>query len=365
MDMARRKRYAVVLGTRPEFIKLSAFLERLPELGVDLFTIHTGQHFDENMSGIFFTELGVPTPDVTITIPHGQQSRNVGLMIAQVEEAIQRQAANLDGVIVLGDTFSSLAGGIAAAHLQLPLIHIEAGLRSNDRRMPEELNRIIIDHLADRLFVTEASAADNLIAEGVPSERIHFVGNIGIESFERMRNVIRERNTHARLGFTRKQYRIATMHRQEHTHDPEILKRLCLTLSELAKSMPLIVPLHPMTRRKLEEYELTNHLQVSLTEPLGYLDFMSLVMDSAGVTTDSGGIQEEAAHLGIPCCTVRETTERPATVQYGSNRLFPPSGITDATVGEMMVHLSRTDFAPGVIPKWDSEVSKRIAEHLA
>lgn len=363
--MARRKRYAVVLGTRPEFIKLSAFLQRLPEFGVDLFTIHTGQHFDENMSGIFFTELGVPAPDITITIPHGQQSRNVGVMIAQVEEAIRCEAGNLDGVIVLGDTFSSLAGGIAAAHLRLPLIHIEAGLRSNDRRMPEELNRIIIDHLADHLFITETSAEGNLIAEGIPPERIYFVGNIGIESFERMRNVISERNTHARFGLTPKQYRIATMHRQEHTHDPEILKRLCATLSALTKNMPLIVPLHPMTRRKLEEYGLMHHLNVSVTEPLGYLDFMSLVMDSAGVATDSGGIQEEAAHLGIPCATLRDNTERPVTVDLGSNKLFPPTTLHEGSLGDIEVHLSRTDFISGVIPKWDSEVSRRIAEYLS
>lgn len=362
--MKKRKRYAVVLGTRPEFIKFSGFLLRAPDLGLDLFTIHTGQHYDENMSGIFFTELGLPAPDALLDGFSGRENGGVGKMISVVEEVVDREAASLDGVIVLGDTFTTLAGGIAAARVQVPLIHIEAGLRSNDRRMPEEMNRIIVDHLSNRLFTTETSANENLLREGISKERAHFVGNIGIESFERMRKAISERNTCTRFGFMPKQYRVATVHRQEHTHDASILRQICTVLSQLHEHVPLIMPLHPATRRKLEEFELMHLLKVTFIEPLGYIDFMSLVVDSAGIVTDSGGIQEEAAHLGIPCCTVRETTERPVTVNYGSNKLFPPTHFGDTTIVDMEAHLARS-FDSDAIPLWDSEVSKRIVEQLA
>ena len=361
--MGKRKRYAVILGTRPEFIKFSGFLHQAPHLGIDLFTIHTGQHYDENMSGIFFTELGLSAPDVLLSVSAGRDSGSIGKMISLVEETIVHEAASLNGVIVLGDTFTTLAGGVAAAHSGLPIIHIEAGLRSNDRRMPEEMNRIIIDHLSNNLCTTEASANENLLLEGIPEERIHFVGNIGIESFERMRKTISERRTYSHFGLVPKQYRVATIHRQEHTHNPTILRQMCAVLSHLNEHMPLIMPLHPATRRKLEEFELMRLLTVTVIEPLGYLDFMSLIVNSAGIVTDSGGIQEEAAHLGIPCSTVRETTERPVTVRYGSNKLFPPTHFSDTTIVDMEEHLARS-FTPGAIPLWDSGVSKRIVEQI-
>ena len=362
--MGKRKRFAVVLGTRPEFIKLSAFLQRAPRLGIDLLTLHTGQHFDENMSSIFFRELGLPAPSVTLKAPHGQSSASLGDMIAGTTEVMVRERANLDGVIVLGDTYSTLAGGLAASRTKLPLIHIEAGLRSNDRRMPEELNRIIIDNMSELLFTTEEAGTNNLTHEGITQERIHFVGNIGVESFELIRSLIEARKTHEHLGFERRGYRVATIHRHEHTHDPKILERICVFLSQLAKRKPIVFPLHPATRAKLKEYGLEHRLSATIIEPQGYLDFMNLVMNSAGVITDSGGIQEETSHLGIPCCTVRDTTERPVTIELGSNKLFPPASLDDAAFSRIEAHLARTDFTAGTIPLWDEHVSKRIVEYL-
>lgn len=362
--MGRRQRFAVVLGTRPEFIKLSAFLRCAPDLGIDLFTIHTGQHFDDNMSAVFFRELNLEEPAVIFGAASGQSSAMLGTMIANITEVMNRERDALDGVIVLGDTFSSLAGGLASSRVRLPLIHIEAGLRSNDRRMPEELNRIIIDNLSDLLFTTEQAGNENLARENIPEDRIHFVGNIGIESFELIRESIENRKTYERFGLTRKKYRVATVHRQEHTHDPKILENLCIFLSRLAENAPLVFPLHPATRRKLEEYGFMNLLlPVTIVNPLGYLDFMSLVMDSSGVVTDSGGIQEETTHLGIPCCTLRDNTERPVTIEQGSNKLFPPKNL-DTAFADIEKHLARTDFIPNTIPMWDTNVSKRIGELL-
>lgn len=361
--MKKQKRFAVVLGTRPEFIKLSSFLKRAPQAGIELLIIHTGQHFDDNMSTIFFRELDLPEPDVVLETTPGQSSGNLGMMFAAVAEVIARERDALDGVIVLGDTFSTLAGALAAARVKIPLIHIEAGLRSFNRRMPEELNRITVDHLSDVLFTTEQSGNDNLLQEGIPKERIHLVGNIGLESFERTRDSIERRGFREQLGLGHKGYRVVTVHRHEHVHDPKILARIFAFLSEIAKKTPVVFPLHPMTREKLKEHGLEHPHGVTIVEPLGYLDFMSLVTDSAGLITDSGGIQEEAAHLGIPCCTVRDTTERPVTVELGSNKLFPPLSLDDA-VEDVERHLARTDFIPGAIPLWDTDVSKRIIERL-
>jgi UDP-N-acetylglucosamine 2-epimerase (non-hydrolysing) len=362
--MAKRKRYAVVLGTRPEFIKLAAFLLRAPQLGIDLFTIHTGQHFDENMSGIFFAELGLPHPDATLDKPTGQSSATLGTMIAGITEVLRRERDSLDGVIVLGDTFSTLAGSLAASRVHLPLVHIEAGLRSNDRRMPEELNRIVIDNISDMLFTTEQSGMDNLSREGIAADKVFFAGNIGIESLELTRPLIEGRSIRADLGLEGKRYYVATLHRQEHTHDPEILERLVRFLSTRAEHTPIVFPLHPATRAKLERYGLIDALRVQTIEPLGYLDFMNLVMGSVGVMTDSGGIQEESAHLGIPCCTLRDNTERPITIDHGSNKLFPPTTLNDDSHAEVEAHLARTDFASGRIPLWDTQVSERIIRHL-
>lgn len=357
--MAGRKRFAVVLGTRPEFIKLSAFLRRAPLLGIDTFVLHTGQHFDDNMSSVFFRELGLPDPDTTLG-----RFTTIGAMVADITGALEGERGRLDGVIVLGDTYTTLAGALAAVRVKLPLIHIEGGLRSGDRRMPEEMNRIIVDSLSDLIFVTEQSGVDNLLREGIPEERIHLVGNIGIESLEEIRASIQGREAYKRFGLAPRGYWVATVHRQEHTHVPKTLERISTFLSRLSEEMPIIFPLHPATRAKLAEYELEHSLTVPTVEPLGYLDFMSLVENSAGVLTDSGGIQEEAAHLGIPCCTLRDTTERPVTIEYRSNRLFPPSEL-DGLREEVRAHLSRTDLTPGAIPLWDSSVSERIIRHLA
>lgn len=361
-----KKKHALVFGTRPELIKLAALIkaaERSPD--IEFLLVHTGQHYDANMSEVFFKQLGLPQPHILLTVVEEKSSERLGGMVSALERALAPHASSLSGVASLGDTNSTLAAAIVASRFNLPFAHIEAGLRSRDPRMPEEKNRIIVDHLSSVLLATEDSGVENLLAEGVPKERVHLVGNIGIESLELFKKNIEETHMPETLGLTPRGYIVATIHRQEHTSDPKILKSIFDTLRALSNTTPVVLPLHPATRKRLEQYGLLHLLDgLVIVEPLGYFEFMSLVLGSRGVVTDSGGIQEETSHLGIPCCTLRDNTERPVTLTLGSNALLPSATISPASVTAIEEHLSRVDFAPGAIPHWNTGVSERIIERL-
>lgn len=355
------KRYAVILGARPNFVKAAPFFleaKKHPEFSWTV--IHTGQHFDPNMSKIFFDQMGIPMPDIHLDIKGGAHTEKIGKMFHALK--IILTDGNFDGVIVFGDVNSTLAGAIAAVKGGARLIHIEAGLRSHDRRMPEEINRVIVDHLSDVLFTTEPSANENLRLEGVPSDRIHYVGNLMMESLERFQESITGADVLPGLGLTPKGYVVSTIHRQENTDAADQMRLILEMLNQMNRNDPIVLPLHPGTKKRIEDHGLTALLHpLKVIEPLGYFEFLHLISRSKGVVTDSGGIQEETTHLGVPCCTLRDNTERPITVEQGSNILFP---ISMESMTGILAHLDRTDFKSRQIPLWDQDVSKRIFEVL-
>jgi UDP-N-acetylglucosamine 2-epimerase (non-hydrolysing) len=361
MFFNRKRSYLVVVGARPNFIKVAPLLKRAKEYPHLSFTLlHTGQHFDENMSKVFFDDLGIPKPDIQFDTREELHTEKLGKMFTGLKNVIKRN--KFHAVIVVGDVNSTLAGAVSTGTRGVKLIHIEAGLRSHDRRMPEEINRAVTDHVSSKLFITEPSAKENLLKEGIPADRIFYVGNLMIESIELFKSKFEASDILKRLGLTKKEYVVATIHRQENTDDKKIFEHILNTLNDVHKKIPVVLPLHPGTRNKLKTFGFEDKLKnITVIEPLGYIDFMKLVIDSKGVLTDSGGIQEETSHLGIPCATLRDNTERPITIELGSNKLFPLSNLVS---DEVVAHLMRTDFKPGTIPLWDGEVSARILKHL-
>lgn len=362
MSKENSKKYAVIMGARPNFVKAAAFFHEAKKHPEYHFTIiHTGQHFDDNMSKIFFDDMQIPQPDIHLHIEAKFHTERIGKTFTALRKVFQEN--NFDSAIVFGDVNSTLAGALAAIKGNCRLIHIEAGLRSHDRRMPEEINRVIVDHLSDLLFTTENSANENLALEGIEDEKVKYVGNIMINSLELFRDKINTSDILNQLNLEPKDYIVATIHRQENTDDLRILKKILTLLNKLNKNIKILFPLHSGTRNKIVSLKL-DHLLDNLTviEPLGYFDFMKLMMESRGVVTDSGGIQEETTHLGIPCATLRDNTERPVTVAEGSNKLFTLEGELDDV--EIIEHLSCNDFIPNSIPLWDGLVAHRIFRHL-
>lgn len=355
--------YAVIVGTRPNFVKAAAFFagaRAYPEISCTL--IHTGQHFDDAMSKVFFEDMDIPQPDIHLSLAEGTSSVQLGSMINVLTREFVSHSSSYDGVIVFGDVNSSLAGALAASCAGIPLTHIEAGLRSHDRRMPEETNRIIIDHLSESLMISEESARGNLEREGITTA-IHSVGSLMIESLERFKETAKNHSIRDTLNL-HGEYIVATIHRSENLADKILLEKILRTLARIAEHRTVVFPIHPGTRARIHELNLDSYLSTIITvDPLGYLAFTDLVLNSVGCVTDSGGIQEETSHLGIPCCTLRDNTERPVTIERGSNKLFSPLHLDEA-FADIEAHLARTNFVPAAIPLWDREVSKRIIEQL-
>lgn len=358
---ARKHALGLVVGARPNFIKAAPLLARLrsrPDFSVRL--IHTGQHFDDNMSRIFFEQLGMHEPDHVLAAGHHQHAQRLGGMMDGLKRVLDRE--RFDTVVVFGDVNSALAGATAAASVGSRLVHVEAGLRSFDRRMPEESNRIVIDHLSDVLFTTEESANANLRDEGISDDRVAFVGNLMIEALIQSWDAIQASTVLDHLGLRDRRYVVVTIHRQENTDSKDLLERILRLVRALTDDAEVVFPMHPGTVRKIDAYGLTALLDgVRVIDPLGYLDFVRLVQASAGVVSDSGGIQEEASHLGVPCCTLRDNTERPVTLSHGTNRLFP---LRDVTIDGLKAHLSGPPQGRGPIPLWDADVSERIVARL-
>lgn len=345
----------MILGARPNFVKAAPFFHEARKHPEFIFTImHTGQHFDENMSKIFFEEMGIPAPDIFFSLEGNSYSEKIGITLNNLNNALK---ADFDGVIVFGDVNSSLAGAIAAAKNHRKVIHIESGLRSHDKRMPEETNRIIIDHLADILFTTEPEANSNLIKEGIAKEKIKYVGDIMIESLELFSQKIDGSKILRSLKLKKSNFIVATIHRQENIENKANFKEILSLLNKINDDIQIILPLHPGTKNKLEEYNLKDEISnIKTIPPLGYFDFINLIKNSKGVVTDSGGIQEETSHLGIPCCTLRDNTERPITIQKGSNKLF---SINCDNFSAIIDHLNKK-FTARSIPLWDNKVCERI-----
>jgi UDP-N-acetylglucosamine 2-epimerase (non-hydrolysing) len=357
-------RIDLIAAARPNFMKIAPLYKALatrPDQ-FDVRIVHTGQHYDANMSDWFFRDLGMPTPDVNLEVGSGSHAQQTaGVMVAY--ENLCRDSAP-DWCVVVGDVNSTVACTLAATKLHVRVAHLEAGLRSRDRAMPEELNRLATDVLADLLWTPSPDADENLRQEGIPEHRICRVGNIMIDSLEMMRPLIRARSLAGEMGFAPQRYGVVTLHRPSNVDSEERLASIVDQLCSAASIMPMIFPVHPRTRQRLEQSGLFSRMcgvpSIKLTEPLGYVDFMSAVIDSAFVLTDSGGVQEETTYLGIPCLTLRENTERPITVTLGTNRLIGHDEVSSA-----LTTVIEGRWPKGHVPDlWDGRAAGRIVESL-
>ena len=328
--MAARKVH-LIAAARPNFMKVAPLWHALRASGdYAPVLIHTGQHYDPNMSAAVLADLRLPDPDVHLGIGSGSHAEQTGkVLIAYGEVAAAHRP---DWLVVVGDVNSTVACALAGTKLGIKTVHLEAGLRSRDRRMPEELNRLATDVLCDVLWTPSPDADRNLRAEGIPADRITRVGNIMLDSFEMSRSEIEASAMPASLGLVRGEYAVVTLHRPSNVDDPVQLRRLADALAELQKRLQIVFPVHPRTAQRLAAAGLDAKLAASgarLIEPLPYIAFMSLVLEAGAVITDSGGLQEETTYLGIPCFTLRENTERPITVEQGTNRLSAPADLPD------------------------------------
>jgi len=324
--------------------------------------IHTGQHYDSNMSGSFFDDLGLPKPDISLGVGSGTHAEQTGRVMISYEKVLQKTIPDL--VVVVGDVNSTMAATIAAAKLGIKVAHLEAGLRSFDRSMPEEINRMVTDVLADILWTPSQDGVDNLTREGIPSDKIHMVGNIMIDSLEMLRKRIGQAGMVQTLKLKAGDFGIVTLHRPSNVDNPEVLKKICEILYEVAEKIPLVFPIHPRTQNKMQEYGLLAGMKANKNlitpEPLNYINFMNLVFNCRLVITDSGGIQEETSYLGIPCLTLRRNTERPITITLGTNQLCE----LDHLVTKTDELLKAPPVGRRDIELWDGQTASRIVALL-
>ena len=353
-------RIVSVVGARPNFVKLAPVVRALAaRANVEHIVVHTGQHYDPTMSGDFFKELEIPPPQYNLEVGSGSHGEQTAAVIARFEQVCRKLAP--DWVLVYGDVNSTVAAALAAVKLGTKVAHVEAGLRSYDRSMPEEHNRVLTDHLADLLFTPSRDASDNLRRVGIPDDRVAFIGNVMIDTLAAVLGRARELNMAARLGVARHGFTLVTLHRPSNVDDLHTLSELCEALAELHRRRPVVFPVHPRSRARLEASGLLTRISgVCLIEPLPYIAMLSL-MEAAGlVITDSGGVQEETTFLGVPCLTVRPGTERPITVTLGTNRLVKP---TSAAILDAAAHVTRPTTVPK-LERWDGAASDRLVRVL-
>jgi UDP-N-acetylglucosamine 2-epimerase (non-hydrolysing) len=350
-----------VAGARPNFMKIAALLRELESRdSFEVFLVHTGQHYDARMSESFFAELGIRKPDANLDVGSGSHAVMTGQVLQRIEPVIRDQAP--DVVAVVGDVNSTLAATLAAVKLGVPVAHVEAGLRSFDRSMPEEINRILTDVISRWLFVTEPSGVENLQREGIAADRIHLVGNVMIDTLLAHVEKARKRRVPETLGLAPGSYAVVTLHRPSNVDDPGSLAGLVDLLEEIHERIPIVFPMHPRTAAAISGRLGGRPLRLRVTEPLGYLDFLGLMESARLVLTDSGGIQEETTVLGVPCLTLRENTERPVTVTDGTNRLV---GTDPAAIRTAVDEILDGGVQPKGCPDlWDGRAAARIADVL-
>jgi UDP-N-acetylglucosamine 2-epimerase (non-hydrolysing) len=350
---------AHVIGARPNFMKAAPVIDALTALGVDQHVIHTGQHYDERMSQIFFDELGLPEPDVNLGVGSGSHASQTAALLVALEGAVTEVTPR--AVVVYGDINSTLAAAIVCSKLELPLVHVEAGLRSFDLSMPEEVNRRVTDVLADLLLVTSPEGLAYLADEGVDPARMHLVGNPMIDTLLRNRDRFDAGPVRAELDVPDR-YAVGTLHRPGNVDSPEAAADVARAVRAVAAQVPVIIPLHPRGRQRLADAGLVDGDGVRLVDPLGYVDFLSLVSEAALVLTDSGGVQEETTILDVPCLTVRPNTERPITVTHGTNQLVTPAELPEAAKA---ILAGERRFPQDRPPLWDGQAGRRAAALIA
>ncbi len=367
-----------VVGARPNFMKAAPVMAALSRrYGVSQILVHTGQHYDLNMSDVFFKELGMPEPDINLGVGSGSHAIQTAQIMTRFEEVALAQRPDL--VLVYGDVNSTVAAALVCSKLGIRVGHVEAGLRSFDRSMPEEINRLLTDQISDLLFTPSADGDQNLLREGVVPEKIHLVGNVMIDTLVRLLPKAMEKNWRHNpqispvpsAGATGQaqitqtgdpRYGLVTLHRPSNVDGPEMLKKIVTTLDEVSQELPLIFPVHPRTRRRISEFGLntSDNGKLNLIDPLGYRDFLALQKKAAVVITDSGGIQEETTFLGVPCLTVRKNTERPITVEMGTNIVVGQD--MERLKAEVYQILAGNGKKGSVPPLWDGKAAERIAE---
>ena len=354
-----------IVGARPNLPKIAPLLremQRHPEIAPLL--VHTGQHYDENLSNIFFRQMGIPLPDINLGVGSGTHAEQTAEIIRRIEPILIKHQPNL--VLVVGDVNSTIAVSLAAVKMGIPVAHVEAGLRSFDRSMPEEINRVLTDALAEYLFATEDDAVDNLLKEGRLRESIHLVGNVMIDSLLHFLPLAQQSRIGEELGLCNgkgwQPFGVLTLHRPSNVDAPEKLAALLGAIDTIAQQVPIVFPVHPRVQQRLSPDGIKHHSQLRFIQPLGYLDFLCLLSKATLALTDSGGIQEETTALGVPCLTLRENTERPVTVSRGTNVLVGtnPSKIVAAT--EQILRGNRKNGRTP--PLWDGHAAERIVDIL-
>lgn len=351
-----------VVGARPNYMKIAPLMDALSGApGIRQILVNTGQHYDEAMSKSFLRELSLPVPDRNLEVGSASHAVQTARVMIGFEQVCLEDKPDL--VVVAGDVNSTMAATLVAAKLMIPVAHLEAGLRSFDRGMPEEVNRIVTDCLADLLLTPSTDGDENLIKEGVPREKIHFVGNIMIDTLLRHLPMAELARIQDRAPVTDKGYGVLTLHRPSNVDDPVVLRRILAAVAHVAKQMPVVFPVHPRTRQRLAAFGVDDMLtNVILTEPMGYIDFLSLTAHARIILSDSGGLQEESTALGIPCLTLRENTERPVTITHGTNRLVGTQ--TANIIAGFEAAMTAGQAPPRRPPLWDGQTAGRVAAVL-
>ncbi|MBV7256451.1 UDP-N-acetylglucosamine 2-epimerase (non-hydrolyzing) [Pacificimonas sp. WHA3] len=352
----------LIAAARPNFMKVAPLWHALTAAqDFEPVLIHTGQHYDANMSDDIFEDLGLPRPNHHMGVGSGTHAEQTGSVMIAYEKIAMEQRP--DWLIVVGDVNSTAACAMVGAKLHIPVVHLEAGLRSGDREMPEEINRLVTDVLSNVMWTPSPDGDENLAAEGIPASRVSRVGNIMLDSLERIRPKLDAENSAGTFGLTPGRYGIITMHRPSNVDEKEKFTKICGELAKAAKHLPLIFPMHPRTRGRMEEFGLETTLTdagIQIVPPQSYLPFMSLMKDSQLVITDSGGLQEETTYLGIPCLTLRDNTERPITIEQGTNRLITPDTLLD----ELETAIAADAPAPRKPEFWDGRTASRCVDDL-
>ena len=354
-----------VVGTRPNFIKIAALVSEFKKHDISNVLVHTGQHYDQGMSRLFFDDLGLPKPNINLGIGSGEYSEQISKIMTKLDEVIAKEKPDL--AVVMGDVNSTLAGALTAKQRRIKVAHVEAGLRSFDLDMPEEINRMLADAMSDFLFTTEESGNKNLLSEGTSKGKIFFVGNVMIDTLLKHREKASKSKMLEKLGIKKGEYCILTLHRPSNVDNKKDFLNIISILEKIQQKTKIIFPAHPRTQKNIKKFNLSQKIRsmenLIMTEPLGYLDFLCLMSNAKLVLTDSGGIQEETTVLGVPCITLRNNTERPVTVEQGTNLLVSIN--KEKVIGKSMQIINNKIKINKRIPKlWDGKAAERIAKIL-